>query len=642
MRRFHLGLRRAAKTLNDSKQEAAYIAITRVVEDMDAWGMRVGATEIAAHVFALQWLGRHVEAIDRWRESMERYYNRPDITPGDSADPTGHLFPQTHKYALNAAVALKNAHIVRDIYRQAMLAMGKSREQELGKSNRLSAARALFFWSIFPVRLRKALRQARIAEGADRSADVASDGTGRAWDPARLGSSFLAVIYKDACEWAGTDCKLLSRIMLYLLRALFAEGHKQQAMKLYIFLTEKREKGGRSGRLVRADVGPEILCEMVGGLCRHALPDEAYKLLVCARSEHRNIYAWNAYFDGLANSVGKPQRGKTHAFGAQKALEALRLAISEMEETDGIEPDIVTKSIWLRACFRSECWEAGVQFFRRHYVAMQNDIVCWDTAVRGLLKSSDPAAQKTGWQLIDELVQRVESGSLAIDDRLLETVLLHMLRYLAACTGSAYVPDKALIRRMFLWMEARLPLARQNAFAAVIESLLQAGQIDSALELRNTMVSYSLWPSKSVNCMFVKAMATQNAREGIAKATEFIESKLPRQHYNAAYFVLLKLAAQHRHYGEAWNIIGRHYPGIEVAAAANSPEYLAPFPDAAMYNTALRLTKEHGDQKQHRLLLDRIQEHIDAISCNMPLAARRIAKVYGYYRNRQHIMPLMR
>ncbi|KAJ2370014.1 hypothetical protein H4S01_000647 [Coemansia sp. RSA 2610] len=591
---------------------------------MDVLGMRLGATEIAAHVFALQRLGMHTQAIDRWREGLHRCYGDIGSATGARADKIRHMFPQTHMYALEAAIALRNARVVGDIYRQAIHAMTASRELDPKSLKRVSAALPHLFWSVFPVRAQQALINTRGPKAAVFSIESSAD---RAWDPARLGSALLASLYRDACEWASSDRRLLSRIMQFLLRALFSEGHRSRAMDLYIYLLHGAA-GSDSGRLVKAQMTPEILCEVVSGLCRHSQLDEAYATLMDAGREHRSIYVWNAYFDGLANAAF------SSSLGSERALERLRQAMRRMETADGVEPDIATRSIWLRACFRFGSWEAGEKYFCSNHAGMQLDVVCWDTVIRGQLTSPDPVAQKVGWQLVDELVKRVEAGTLAADARLLETVLQHILRHLYSHFAPAYAPNTDVVRRIFAWLAASLPQARHNTFAVVIGWLLAAGRMDDALELHETMRHCALWPSKSLNCMVVRAIAQQNA----AQSVEFIEGRLPRQHFNAAYFAVLKLAVQRRDYDEAWCIIDRHYPEISAAATADSPEYSAPFPDATMYSTALRLTSENGDHRQHRLLLDRMQAHLAVVTDRLPLAAGRIARVYGFYRNRQQIL----
>ncbi|KAJ2480412.1 hypothetical protein IWW56_002469 [Coemansia sp. RSA 2131] len=621
MRRFHLELRRVAKSLNTDDRTAAYAAIVRVVEDMHTWNVRVGATEIAAHVFALQQLSRHEQAISTWQKYVDQNYGSSESEP--DAQPTVRLFPQTHTYALDAAVALKNAHVVRGIYETAIHVIEKP--QDSNAEDRLSVSRRRFFWAIFPAKP----SESQNVDGADSKV---GNGSGRTWDPARLGSAFLANVYKDACHWAGTDHKLLSRIMMYLIRALFIEGQRRRAVDLYISLIDAR----KTSNLIRPTVTREILCEVVTGLCRNAQLAEAYKLLTLAPSEHRTLYAWNAYFDGLSNAIAKPQHRMAHVNVKQMALDRLRLAIREMETRDGIRPDLITRTIWLRACFRSGQWATGVEWFRSNFEMMQRDPVCWDTVVRGALGSPDFAAQETGWQLIGDIVQRAENRVLGVDVRMLETVLQCMLEHLAN-VDAEFVPEEALLRRILEWVEAKQPLARQPAFAITIKALLRANRIQSALDLHARMARGSMWPAKSINCMIVAALASDNT--SYATAREFIELNLPRQHFVAAYFVLLKRAAHAKRYTHMWNLFDTHYPEICVPQTTTQPVYATPFPDAAMYNTVLRVTREYGDVHEHKRLLDRMQVHIGVVADSMPRAAQRIASVYGYYRNRQQDMP---
>ncbi|KAJ2848540.1 hypothetical protein IWW36_003237 [Coemansia brasiliensis] len=167
---------------------------------------------------------------------------------------------------------------------------------------------------------------------------------------------------------------------------------------------------------------------MVGGLCRRMMLHEAYKTLVDSEAEYRNIYVWNTYLNGVVEvAITMSEIMRQQMFGLKGPLEFLQLAMRQMEVADQILADRVTKSIWLRACFCFGDWKSGEKYFRSNYTEMHNDFVCWDIVVRGLFKSDEKQAQEAGWQLVGELVSSAESQMLVIDERLIETVLRHLL-----------------------------------------------------------------------------------------------------------------------------------------------------------------------------------------------------------------------
>ncbi|KAJ2669793.1 hypothetical protein IWW42_004380 [Coemansia sp. RSA 1085] len=590
LRRFHLKLRSTAKRASADTVHAVSQAIVQVIEDMHALEMRIGATEISAHIYALHQLGKHHQAIKEWQSYFSRCYQ----SKGTELHHITHMFPQTHIYALDSAVALKNAHAVRNVYYHC---------------------------------------------GTQNVAVVTEHGTDKQWDAARLGSKFLANMYRDVNKWADTDSKpLLSRIMQFLIRALFVENKVDGALKLYKHMLDGSMGSPDTGTVTVPKMTSWILCEMVGGLCRRMMLHQAHKTLVEAKPEYRNSYVWNTYLNGIVESATAMSKTmRRQMFGLKGPLEFLQLAIHEMEGVDQIHADRVTRSIWLRACFCFDDWRSGEKYFRSNYSEMLNDYVCWDIVIRGLFKADEKQAQEAGWQLVDELVRIADSQMLAIDERLIETVLRHLLWYLSSYYEPAFVPDNSLVQQIMAWIETRLPQVRQNTLALVIGSLLSAGNVDSALELHRAMIRCSLWPSKSVNCMVAKAIASQGTSQSIEKAAHFIDNVLPRQHYTSAYNELLKVAIQRQNYTDVWFIIYKYYPQVAVAATADSPEYWAPYPNAVMYAKALQMTKEHGDQHQHRLLLDRMQRHLEVVAEKSPTIALRMSKIYGAFRNAQQI-----
>ncbi|KAJ1733780.1 hypothetical protein LPJ61_001397 [Coemansia biformis] len=639
LRRFHLKARQAAARMGAEERPAAYRAIVHAICDMRRLGMRIGATETAARIYAHRCLGNYVEAVDVWREGVTKWCADAGSAPGSSpnAGSVKYMFPQAHHDALGAAVALKCAGLVREVYYTAVRAMDISHQMSAGTpSQHLHARRAPLFWSLFPAGSREMHRQAQALDSGSLLAEapggsgVGSSGAERAWDPARLGSSFLAHVYEDARRWAGADCRLLSRIVQVLIRALFAEGRREPAVQMYIDLRNvaERERPG-SRRAQGPTVTREILCEVVGGLCRHSRPGEAHQLLVGAGRGHRGYHAWNSYFDGLANRIRQRPGGWQPAASPAEGLDRLRQAIGEMEVIDGLAPDAVTRSIWLRACFRAGDWQLGERYFRANIDAVGCDAVCWDTLIRGMLGSGHAAAQRAGWQQIDALARQPTAGSLAVDRRLVETVLRHALQHLTAWYEPAYTPDGEIVDRVFRWVEARLSLERRSTFAVVIAAQIRAGRLRSALELYHSMRSHGLWPQVAINCMVAEALAAGGpamAAQQAGEALAFVEANVPPQHYGPVFLALLKIAVQHKNYDDVWAIIDRHYPLARPGV---------PFPDARMYQAALRATCDHGDFAQHRRLLDRLRDHLDLVGDQIPTHSVRMAQVYSYFRRQQ-------
>ncbi|KAJ2769590.1 hypothetical protein IWQ56_002489, partial [Coemansia nantahalensis] len=521
LRRLHLSARQLAGRVESGERQAAHRAIVHAIGDMQWLGMRIGATEIAAHVYAQHSLGNHADAIEAWREGVSRWCADAGAGPGADRRAVRFLFPQSHQHALAAATALRDAGLVRDVYCLAARAMEISHQMAVGTaSQKLHAQRAPLLWSLFPAGSRLAHRRAQVL-GAEPGAD-------RPWDAARLGSQFLARVYEDAVWWAAGDGRLVSRVAQMQIRALFGEGRREGALRLY-------------GGLGRARTTPEILCEVVGGLCRHAQLDAARRLLAAAPRALRGLPAWNAYFDGLANGIRRASAAaRPHAAAPDESLRRLRRAIDAMEAADGLAPDAVTRAIWLRACFRAGDWEAA----ERGFDAASDGVVLWDTFIRGALGSSLPAAQRTGWRQIDRLVrQTADAAAPPVDRRLAETVLRCVLHHVTAECEPAYSPGSDVVDRVFRWAEARLSLGRGRTFAIIIAAQIRGGRMDHALELYHAMRRRGLDPPPAAVSSMVAA-----ALEPPAAALAFAQASVPPQHYGAVFLRLLKAAAQHRRY----------------------------------------------------------------------------------------------
>ncbi|KAI9506633.1 hypothetical protein GGI25_005212 [Coemansia spiralis] len=639
MRLLHLQARRMVTGIqNKQEQEKLLKLVIQIIDDMRLLGLRVGATELDARVYAYFYLGSYTTAIDLWKESVASLNSNVDSASIQCT--IKQIFPQTHAYALDAAVALGNTRVVCEVYKKAIQTMQAAQSLSFNTAKAKSKPSISFFWRIFPPRSK-----------ANKA---------RSWKPERLGSVFLTQLYQDVITYNNdVDQKLLSRITQYLLRALFAEGHRQQATQLYIdLLTPKNSRNSNSQRngintatKVSAPVTPEILCEVIFGLCRHSRLDKAYNTLISAKREYRSIYSWNAYFDGLSNNIHQSSSHTIFSAASSEIKEWLRQCISEMEKTDGIKPDVVTWSIWMRACFRSGDWIGAGNCFRENYETMRNDVVCWDTFIRGLLGAKDQAAVQKGWLLVSKLVKKLSASkndmAKRADSRLVETILLHTVPHFSnknLLYSSYDVLSKSEISAIFDWAGQNLSLDRKYAYSIIIGSLLRTDKIKDALEVYDEMCKRGVRPTKSINCMLVKALAlcalnkTRNCTtNNVCKADEFIKTRVPRQQYIASYFILLKLAVQRRDYSCAWSFIDKYYPELDVAT---SPEFsssssLCAYPDDIMYNVFLQMTKEHGDLDQHRLVLDRIQAHQEHIHAKHPVVSQRIARVYSYYRSKQ-------
>ncbi|KAJ2394711.1 hypothetical protein GGI23_004584, partial [Coemansia sp. RSA 2559] len=635
MRGLHVQIRRTAARLEDKGvRDGLLRVVVQIVEDMRWLGMRVGATEADACVYAHSRLSSHSAAVDMWQQCVAAL-GSTSSAPAQNA--IKKLFPQTHRFALESAVASRNTQIVCKVYHGSIKAMKMAHSVD-----------EAFFWCILNPRLEPPPLPPRTEAGR--------------WRPEWLGSAFLTQMYHDVVRLAGHNGRLLNKTAQHLLRALFGEGHRQQAMQLYI---EMRSPEGVYGQAIASStdglITPEILCEVVGGLCRHSRLEEAYRALVNADQAQRNIYVWNSYFDGLSDAIQRSRSCRGPDVGMR---EKLAVAIREMEAMDGTKPDTVTRTIWMRACFRSGDWHGGEACFRSNYTTMRSDVVCWDTCVRGLLESEDVHAVRRGWRLVGDLARRLDGeaesamggmdavrlegrdegamggkGEGAIEDvdaRFVETVLRHMLSRVSsrAWGFSPYdVLGRSEMARIFAWAEKNVSLDSSHVHGIIVSSLLDAGRIGDALDVHDAMRERGMWPPEPISCMLVRALALMH---GLSRADEFIVAKVPRQQYAAAYFILLRIALQHREYATAWALVDKHYPEIALEAddddAAYAPHASASssssrvYPSESMYNTFLRLTREHGDLGQHRLVLDRIKAHLGLIHQAHPAAAQRIAR----------------
>ncbi|KAJ2329218.1 hypothetical protein GGI00_003998, partial [Coemansia sp. RSA 2681] len=510
LRSLHILLRRSvtrpkspSPPSSEECRRALLVIIVQAIDDMRRLGLRVGATEIAAALYAHSQLGHYSATVDCWRVAVSQIYAADAESPHSLDFHIRHLFPQTHTYALTAAVALKSLRSVRDVYRDAMHLMDLSP----------NGPPAAFFWALFPAY-------------SERSSTAAtSSGSDRAWDCSRLGSVFLEQVLSDAIKWtAGNDAKLLSRIVQALVRALLAEGRIHRATRLYDrVLAEPQNTAPR--------MTSWILCEMVAGLCRHSLLDDAYNALCNAARTHRTVHAWNAYLDGVANSMrpaqysasGKRQQ-RDEARAPLAVLKRMQTCIDWMEKSDNVKPDLATRSIWLRACFRAAEWTRAYTYFHTHYEYMRSDIVCWDIAIRGLFESGNVDAQREGWRLVSRLVSQIDASTgPTTDARLVETILLYLFpRYRPSYQPPpARTLDQRTLADILAWIETRMPQRRKITYAIVIGSLLATDQIARALEVYRAMIRRKLWPSKSINCMLAKSLASSSSSSSSDPAEEW-------------------------------------------------------------------------------------------------------------------------
>ncbi|KAJ1826601.1 hypothetical protein LPJ56_002096 [Coemansia sp. RSA 2599] len=426
-----------------------------------------------------------------------------------------------------------------------------------------------------------------------------------------------------------------------MIQALCLNGDCKRALLTY-WEHLALQKGGYS-------TAPEVLCEMVRGLCRHGLVNEAYEVLSKAQAGSRNIHVWNTYLDGL---VRHPQ--KILKEYASRFYERFDDAVQSMRSKDSIEPDAVTWSMWMRACFLMGDWRGAYKCFRDQYGVMSTDVACWDTVIRGLFQFSSDEPHAVGWQLVEEFIAMTSEKSpnkdsravVAADSRIVETVLLHCFpRFNEAKGTSAYkVLSEDVFERVVVWIEANISPRRKIGHALVLGTLLKTGQIKAALAMHQNMIDRQLWPSKSINCMVAKALALAGSRQAslgstasaIEQAEEFILRKVPKQHYAAAYLPLVKSAAQDRRYADMWILIDRHYPWVPKQGAALA-DTARPFPDADMYQAMLSATEAKGDWSENRRLLDKLRLHLDLVNdCGDKKPKKKMAGIYNHY-IRKHV-----
>ncbi|KAJ1896998.1 hypothetical protein LPJ71_006440 [Coemansia sp. S17] len=192
--------------------------------------------------------------------------------------------------------------------------------------------------------------------------------------------------------------------------------------------------------------------------------------------------------------------------------------------------------------------------------------------------------------------------------------------------------DQQTLADVLAWMETRMPQRRKITYAIVIGSLLATNQIARALEVYRAMVSRKLWPSKSINCMLAKSLAT--GEQGVVAAARFVDDNFPPHHYAAAFAAIIKPLLLRQQYDDVWFVMDRHYPEVIAPDTDRAPALSYPFPTHDMYNMALQAAAAHGDCEQHRLLRDRIRTHLDLVSNKYPLAAQSIAHVYAFHHNK--------
>ncbi|KAJ2684220.1 hypothetical protein GGH99_004117, partial [Coemansia sp. RSA 1285] len=213
MRALHVQARRVASRSKDQGERDSLLRlVVQIVDDMRRLGLRIGATEVDSCVYALSRLGSYDAAIDTWQRCVAALDSEHASVLARYSIKV--MFPQTHTYALEAAVALRRTQLVCKVYRQGVEAMQTKRGSTAGPALNAQPIDASFFWCILSPRLK------------------ASDTT--RWRPDSLGSAFLTQMYQDATAHASSNLRLRCRIAQHLLRALFAEGLRHQAMQLYI------------------------------------------------------------------------------------------------------------------------------------------------------------------------------------------------------------------------------------------------------------------------------------------------------------------------------------------------------------------------------------------------------------------------
>ncbi|KAJ2780282.1 hypothetical protein GGI15_003589 [Coemansia interrupta] len=250
---------------------------------------------------------------------------------------------------------------------------------------------------------------------------------------------------------------------------------------------------------------------------------------------------------------------------------------------------------------------------------MRADVVCWDTVIRGLLEcvcSDGLEARVTGWQVVGEFIELADQHTLVFDVRMVETILLYAFpRFGKTDSGSAACDllSSQALDRVTKWIESNMSSNSKNTFAIVIGTLLRSAQFDGALDLHQFMVDKKLWPTKSINCMIVRALAlSESEHKGsertaayLDRAIEFINTRVPKQHYSGAYLPLVKYAAQDKRYADMWGYMDSWYPCVR------EDEFIGMFPDSDMYQAALRSTEINCDWSVHRQILDRLRHHLD-------------------------------
>lgn len=443
--------------------------------------------------------------VGKYRQAIDiwhQYMGRKDIR---------HLFGQTHCYALRSAVALKLPQPVKQIYVGAMERVRKSEIKVL----------PALYWGIL---------QKVTAVGGD----LPSSGRERPWDPGRLGSDFIGRLLSDYST-IPEDRLLESKIQQIHIRALCLEGQWQTAHRMYqeyIENTLQRQW---------------VLGELVLGLCTHRQYDLAYQLL--NNFPEQTTYLWNIYLNGLSHSHQPASHDR----------------IQQIIDNRINQPDLVTRTICLRSCFRFGHTSQGLRYFHRHFSEMCRDPVCWDILLRGLLSHADTKQQGLKWtnKLIDLGLS---------DGRLVETVIKYLL-----------VDSQMADGKIAQWVEDKMDVDRKSLFSIIIDGLFKKQQPDLALQIYRQMgFSRHLWPTRSINCIVVGHL-------GFSEALQFISQHCPPQHQPAALLVLLQRCLQQNQWDQAWKLLKD------------------PRASKYMFKTALQWTLSEKNWSQYRRLLDFIK-----------------------------------
>ncbi|KAJ1949446.1 hypothetical protein FBU59_001143 [Linderina macrospora] len=506
-----------------------------------------------------------------------------------------------HVSAVQAAVAMKNPKLVRSVYNQAIRYM---RESPNTRPSGIASLRRFFAALVYPSVV----------------AEELSSGTDRKWDAARLGPAFLMQTFEDAKSimpgMEATRCLMLQ----YALRAMVQTGQWTRALRIYQAVQWNHAKTGPKPT-THVDVSGVILTsaittEMVRGLGRNSQMDEARRILMDAPQNIRSVYMWNAFLSAVVDQIGAVYSPNN---GSRYDLEYLDLQLHCMKKVHGIQPDHTTETIRMRALLRSGEWKRAVKCFRRIQRAAPEDIVAWDTLVRGLMMADDRAANNCGWEMVDELVQNALPDM--ADARMADTVLKFALPMVAS---SFCERNPESMARILQWAEKRMGKDRKSTYAIVVGALLRAGQVDSALEIHRTMRARGFWPSRAISCMIAEELAKKDS----GRAEAFIETQVSPHYFASAYSAVLKAVLVTRDYEAAWRLMDAHYPVVQLPEDHGQ----MPFPDSIMYHRALQMARTHGDWEELRRVLSRMRHHLELSRDEFPQFATRIAQLLHNYK----------